>query len=203
MYLIFKNIVDFLLSSFLLVILSPALLLIIIILKLFTSGSVFFIHYRIGKNGKIFKLYKFRTMKTSRDIILKDYFKNNPQEKLKWEENYKLKKDPRITKIGYFLREFSLDEFPQLLNIIKGDMSFIGPRPIVNKEISKYGHNYNKYKTVKPGLTGLWQVSGRNNTTYKQRVDYDMYYIQNRSFILDCKIFLKTIPVIISRKGAY
>ena len=174
-----------------------------IILKICTLESIFFMHPRIGKNGKVFNLYKFRTMKHSRDLILEDYFKKNPQEKNKWDENYKLKDDPRITKIGYFLREFSLDELPQILNILKGEMSFIGPRPIVKKEINKYGQDFHKYTTVKPGLTGLWQVSGRNNTTYKERVDYDMYYITNQSLPLDIKIFFKTFLIVLSRKGAY
>ena len=111
--------------------------------------------------------------------------------------------DPRITKIGFFLREFSIDELPQLFNILKGDMSFIGPRPIVKEEISKYGKYFEKYIEVKPGLSGLWQVSGRNDTTYDQRIKHDIFYIENQSLLLDIKIFLKTFLVVFSRKGAY
>ena len=122
---------------------------------------------------------------------------------LNWQENQKLLDDPRITGIGYFLREFSLDELHQIYNIVKGDMSFIGQRPIVEKEINKYGNFYDLYKTVKPGLSGLWQVSGRNNTTYEKRVALDVDYINNRTFFMEIKIFFKTFFAIISRKGAY
>ena len=198
-----KYCLDFILAIILFVLLFPINLIIILILKIFTKGSVFFKHKRIGENGKEFILYKFRTMKESRDKILNEYFIKYPEAKLEWKNNHKLRNDPRITKVGYFLRDFSLDEIPQILNIIKGDMSFVGPRPIVSKEIEKYGIHFNNYKRCKPGLTGLWQVSGRNNTTYKERIDFDMYYINHKSFLLDMKILLKTIPVVLSRKGAY
>ena len=198
-----KYCLDFILAIILFVLLFPINLIIILILKIFTKGSVFFKHKRIGENGKEFILYKFRTMKESRDKILNEYFIKYPEAKLEWKNNHKLRNDPRITKVGYFLRDFSLDEIPQILNIIKGDMSFVGPRPIVSKEIEKYGIHFNNYKRCKPGLTGLWQVSGRNDTTYKERIDFDMYYINHKSFLLDMKILLKTIPVVLSRKGAY
>ena len=142
-------------------------------------------------------------MKKNRNKILDKHFKQYPEIQLEWDKNHKLKNDPRITKAGYYLREFSLDEIPQIINILKGDMSFVGPRPIVEKEISKYGQYFENYKKCKPGLTGLWQVSGRNNTTYEKRVDLDMHYIKNKSFFLDVKILLKTIPVVLFRKGAY
>ena len=142
-------------------------------------------------------------MKHSRDEILSDYFKDYPDEKRYWEENQKLKNDPRITRFGYFLREYSLDELPQILNILKGEMSFIGPRPIVENEKNKYGDRFRYYKTVKPGLSGLWQVSGRNNTTYEERVELDYLYTKKMSFFLDVKIFFKTILVVLMKKGAY
>jgi len=198
-----KYCLDFILAIILFVLLFPINLIIILILKIFTKGSVFFKHKRIGRNGKEFVLYKFRTMKESRDKILNEYFIKYPEAKLEWKNNHKLRNDPRITQVGYFLRDFSLDEIPQILNIIKGDMSFVGPRPIVREEIEKYGIHFNNYKRCRPGLTGLWQVSGRNDTTYKERIDFDMYYIKNKSFLLDMKILLKTIPVVLSRKGAY
>lgn len=179
------------------------ILFIILILKLFTSGNIFFIHTRVGKSGHKFNLYKFRTMKHDRNYILQNHFKLYPNLKDEWNKNYKLKNDPRITKIGYYLREFSLDEIPQLINILKGDMSLVGPRPIVTKEIDKYGKFYSYYKSVKPGLTGLWQVSGRNNVSYDKRVEFDMNYIKNLSLSLDLKILFKTIPAIVSREGAY
>ena len=203
MYLIIKGYLDFIFAFFLILFFSPVLLLIVLILKLFTSGNIFFVHERIGKFGHKFNLYKFRTMKHNRVQILEQYLKLYPDKKIEWDKNHKFKNDPRITKIGYYLREFSLDEIPQLFNILKGEMSFIGPRPIVDKEIKKYGESYLSYKTVKPGLSGLWQVSGRNNVSYSKRVELDRYYIKKISFLLDIKILFKTIPAILSRKGAY
>ena len=203
MYHYLKLILDLCLASVLLVVLFPLVGLIVIILKVFIEGDVFFIHTRLGVDGKTFKLYKFRTMKHGRADILSNYLQMHPEEKEEWNINHKLKKDPRITCFGKFLRDYSLDEIPQILNILKGDMSFIGPRPIVEKEVSKYGENFSLYEKCKPGLSGLWQVSGRNNTTYQERVQHDMYYIKNKSLILDLKIFFKTIPVILFKKGAY
>ena len=177
--------------------------MVILILFLSRDSDIFFIHQRIGKNGKEFNLYKFRTMKHSRSKILSEYFEKFPSKKKYWDENQKLKNDPRVTKIGYLLREFSLDELPQILNVLKGEMSFVGPRPIVESEKQKYGERFSSYKKVKPGLSGLWQVSGRNDTTYDKRVELDYLYTQNISFALDLKIFFKTIYVIMNRKGAY
>ena len=142
-------------------------------------------------------------MKHNRKYLLKNYLKLNKNAEDEWNQTRKLKNDPRITKIGYFLREFSLDEIPQIINILKGNMSFVGPRPIVQKEIDKYGSVFNDYIKCKPGLTGLWQVSGRNNTTYKERVDMDLYYMKNKSLWLDLKILIKTIPAVLLRIGAY
>ena len=184
-------------------ILSPLFVFISLSLLLFSSSNIFFVHSRIGKDGKNFNLYKFRTMKHSRQKILAEYFNNHPKEKIYWDENQKLKNDPRITRIGYFLREFSLDELPQIFNVLKGDMSFIGPRPILDSEKKKYDRNFDYYKKVKPGMSGLWQVSGRNDTSYDDRIKFDVEYIQKQSFILDLKIFLKTFYVVFTRKGAY
>lgn len=203
LYSYLKLILDFFLAIVLLLLLSPLVTLIVIILKTSIRGNIFFIHERLGLDGKPFKLYKFRTMKYGRSDILNDYLLIHPEQKEEWNMNHKLKKDPRITCFGKFLRDYSLDEIPQIFNILKGDMSFIGPRPIVEKEVSKYGESFSLYKECKPGLSGLWQVSGRNNTTYQERVDYDMYYIKNKSLLLDLKIFSKTIPVILFKKGAY
>ena len=203
MYFYHKLLFDFFLAIVLLILLFPLIVLIVIILKVFIEGDIFFIHTRLGEDGKPFKLYKFRTMKHGRADILNNYLQMHPEEEEEWNKNHKLKNDPRITYFGKFLRDYSLDEIPQILNILKGDMSFIGPRPIVEKEVSKYGKNHNLYKECKPGLSGLWQVSGRNNTTYQERVQHDIYYIKNKSLMLDLKIFLKTIPVILFKKGAY
>ena len=203
MYPLLKTVCDYLFSIILIVILSPLFICIILSQFLFSSSSIFFSHKRIGKNGEYFNLYKFRTMKHSRDKILSDYFEKYPDEKTYWEKNQKLKNDPRITKFGYFLREYSLDELPQILNIMKGEMSFIGPRPIVENEKDKYGDRFSSYKSIKPGLSGLWQVSGRNNTTYEERVELDYLYTKKMSFSLDVKIFFKTILVVLMKKGAY
>ena len=203
MYSLVKIVCDYLFSVILIVVLFPLFIFIILAQFLFSNSNIFFFHKRIGKNGKYFTLYKFRTMKHSRDKILSKHFEKYPDEKKYWEKNQKLKNDPRITKFGYFLREYSLDELPQILNVLKGDMSFIGPRPIVKSEKNKYGDKFNYYINVKPGLSGLWQVSGRNNTTYQERVELDYLYTQKMSFLLDVKIFFKTIFVILMRQGAY
>ncbi len=203
MYPLVKIVSDYLFSIVLIVVLSPLFIFIILSLFLFSSSNIFFSHKRIGKNGKYFNLYKFRTMKHSRHKILSKHFVKYPDDKKYWKENQKLKNDPRVTKIGYFLREYSLDELPQILNILKGEMSFIGPRPIIETEKDKYGDRFSQYKKVKPGLSGLWQVSGRNNTTYEERIKLDYLYTQKMSFSLDIRIFFKTIFVVLMREGAY
>ena len=202
MYYFLKIFFDYTLSIVLIIFLAP-LFIFIALLLLLSNSNIFFVHKRIGKDGEKFNLYKFRTMKHSRDKILAEYFNNHPKEKIYWDENQKLKNDPRITRIGYFLREFSLDELPQIFNVLKRDMSFIGPRPIVDDEKKKYGKKFDYYKKVKPGISGLWQVSGRNDTSYEDRIKFDVEYIQKQSFILDLKIFLKTFYVVFTRKGAY
>lgn len=194
-----KRYFDLLCSLIGIVVLSPLFLLIAIIVKASSKGNVFFIQERLGKKGKIIKIYKFRTMIINAEEILESM----PLEKKKeFEENYKFNNDLRITKVGKFLRESSLDELPQLLNIIKGDMSLVGPRPIVEREIEKYGNNAGKLLSVKPGLTGNWQVNGRNNTTYEERVILDMEYIDNSNFFKDVFIILKTFGVVIKKVGA-
>ena len=135
--------------------------------------------------------------------ILRDYLNRNPNEKITWEKKQKLYYDPRVTDFGKRLRTLSIDEFPQILNVLKGEMSLVGPRPIVNEEKIKYKDSIKLYKSVKPGITGLWQVSGRNNLSYEQRVELDVYYIKNVSFLLDLYILFKTIPAVILKKGAY
>ena len=181
------------------VVFSPIYLLIAIIVKLDSPGNILFAHERLGKTGKKIKVYKFRTMVINAEQILK----NMPDEKIKqFEENFKFENDPRITKVGKFLRESSLDELPQLINIFKGDMSIVGPRPIVENEIKKYGKHGSKLLTVKPGLTGNWQVNGRSNTSYGERVRFDMDYIDTRSFPLDIVIILKTVSVMYKKVGA-
>ena len=165
-----------------------AFLFIMVLIKLDSAGPVFYRQARIGRQGRKFYVYKFRTMVQNADQILQEYLESSPELKAEWLATHKLKEDPRVTHIGATLRKLSLDELPQLWNIIIGDMSLIGPRPIVDAEVEKYGKCFDLYIQVRPGLTGLWQVSGRNKTTYERRVELDQYYILNRSLKLDLQI---------------
>ena len=199
MYRIVKRILSILCSVISIIVLSPLFIIISLAVKISSKGSVFFIHERIGFQGKKFKLIKFRTMVDNAEDMIASF---NPEQKKEWEENFKLKDDPRITKIGKFLRKTSLDELPQLINILKGDMSFVGPRPIVEDELSWYGDNKEKLLSVKPGLTGWWAVNGRSNVPYPERCDLELYYVDHISFALDVKIILKTLGAIIKKDGA-
>jgi len=180
-----------------------AFLVLIIAIKLDSKGPVFYRQTRIGRYGRKFYVYKFRTMVENADQVLQTYLANSPELRAEWLATHKLKQDPRITRIGATLRKLSLDELPQLWNIIIGDMSLVGPRPIVDAEVEKYGKCFDLYIQVRPGLTGLWQVSGRNDTTYEQRVELDEYYILNRSLKFDLQILLKTVFVVLRKDGAY
>ncbi len=181
------------------IILSPIILLVAIMVKLDSPGPIIFGHERIGKNNKRIKVYKFRSMYENSQEIFDNF---TEEQKKEYYINFKLDNDPRITKIGAFLRKTSLDELPQLINIIKGDMSVVGPRPIVEKEVQKYGSYFEKFVSVTPGLTGYWQANGRSDTTYDERVKMDMYYIDNRSFGMDIKIIFKTFISVIKKEGA-
>lgn len=183
---------------------SPLFLIAAIWIKLASPGPVFFGHERIGRGGRKFKAWKFRTMVPNAAQILDEYLERDPDLRQEWFRDQKLKNDPRIIPgIGHFLRKWSLDEIPQLWNIFRGDMSLVGPRPIVTSEILKYREVYALYLRVLPGLTGLWQVSGRNNTSYEQRVRLDSYYVCNWSMWLDVYILIRTIKTILCREGAY
>ena len=166
------------------------------------DGPLFYEQLRYGKNGKMFRLYKFRSMCMNADEKLEKYLKENEEARKEFEETQKLDNDPRITKLGAFLRKTSLDELPQMINILFGQMSFIGPRPVIKKEIERYGKNKNKFLSVKPGLTGYWQVNGRSNTTYKERMELELYYVDHQSLWLDAKIFFKTFKAVFSHEGA-
>lgn len=178
-------------------------LVIFIAIVLDSKGGAFYRQTRIGKNGRKFEALKFRTMVLNADRILEQYLEKSPELKAEWQATHKLKQDPRVTRVGSILRKLSLDEMPQFWNILVGDMSLVGPRPIVEEEIEKYGKCFELYKQARPGLTGLWQVSGRSDTSYEYRVELDEYYLLNRSFKLDIQILLKTVSVVIGRKGAY
>jgi Undecaprenyl-phosphate galactose phosphotransferase WbaP len=181
----------------------PFMAILALLIVLDSPGRAFYKHTRLGMNGKPIKVLKFRSMYKNSDEMLAKLLAEDPGAKVEWESNFKLKNDPRITRMGKFLRRTSLDELPQVLNVIKGEMSLIGPRPIVDDEVEKYGHHYKLFSSVKPGLSGLWQVSGRSETDYEERIALDVFYIQSWSLWLDLYILLKTIVVVFRGKGAY
>jgi lipopolysaccharide/colanic/teichoic acid biosynthesis glycosyltransferase len=178
-------------------------LLISILIMVDSNGGPLYRQTRIGKGGRRFQALKFRTMVMDADQILQRYLDESPELKAEWAATHKLKRDPRVTRVGAMLRKLSLDEMPQFWNILIGDMSLIGPRPIVDAEIERYGKCFELYIQARPGLTGLWQVSGRSDTSYQRRVELDEYYLLNRSLKLDLIILLKTVYVVLGRKGAY
>ena len=204
-YKLFKTLLDFLFSILFLMASLPFFIIISILIKLSSRGPIFFLQERIGKNNIPFKCIKFRTMHPEAKDILENLLMNDEKLKMEFEQTHKIKNDPRITTIGKLLRKTSLDELPQFINVLKNEMSIVGPRPIVNKEKKKYGKNFKKVLSVKPGITGLWQVSGRNNLTYKTRVKLDMNYIENYNFLMDIRIIIRTIGVILFPldRGAY
>lgn len=208
-----KRAFDLVGSSIGLIIFSPIFLLIAILIKLTDKGPIFYKHERIGRADKTFGVYKFRSMKLEYCIgenyggeKAKEAFEKimkDPEKKEEFQEDFKLKDDPRVTKIGKFLRKTSLDELPQFINVFKGEMSLVGPRPIVKDEAEKYGESKYQRTIVKPGMTGLWQISGRNDLNYKERSKLDIYYIENWSLLLDIKILIKTFSVFFKKNGAY
>jgi Undecaprenyl-phosphate galactose phosphotransferase WbaP len=198
-----KRAIDCAASLALLAFLVPLFALIAVAIKLTSRGPVFYGHLRQGRNGKVFYALKFRTMVADADRVLADYLVSNTEAVPEWRRNRKLRNDPRITRVGKWLRRSSLDELPQLINVLIGQMSLVGPRPIVKEEIAKYGRVYGLYTRVLPGLTGLWQISGRNNTTYEERVEYDEHYVHNWSVWLDLYILVRTIKTVATGEGAY
>lgn len=204
LYKFTKRIIDIIGSIIGILILIPTTLIIYLARKVSKEdkGPLFYEQLRYGKNGKVFRLYKFRSMCIGADKKLKEYLENNDEAREEFEKTHKLQNDPRITKIGNFLRKSSLDELPQMINILKGDMSFVGPRPVVEKEVEEYGANKDKFLSVRPGLTGYWQVNGRSNTTYEERMEMELYYVDNCSLWLDIKIFFKTFITVFKKEGA-
>lgn len=201
---VIKRIFDICFSIFVLTIGSPLYLIIGLFTFLSSPGPIFYGHERIGRGNKKIICWKFRTMIKNADKTLYSLLEENPSLKIEWNKYYKLKNDPRVSPIGKFLRKTSLDELPQFYNVLKGDLSIVGPRPCVEKEIfQNYGDKTNKILSIRPGITGIWQISGRNNLTRKERVILEEKYIDNQSFFLDLKIILKTIPHLIFSKGAY
>lgn len=199
-YLITKRAIDIVGSLCGITLLSPIMIIIAIAIKLEDSkGKIIFEHMRVGKDGKIFPCLKFRSMFSNAEEMKKNF---TEEQKREYAKNFKLKDDPRITKVGKFIRKTSLDELPQLFNILKGDMTIVGPRPIVTDELDFYDEYEQYYKAVKPGLTGIWQVSGRSDTTYDERVAFDMEYVTTRNTFKDLYIIFMTAVKVLKREGA-
>lgn len=194
-----KRIIDIVCSLLGIILLSPFFIIISIIIKTTSKGPVFFVHKRVGKNGKEIGIYKFRSMVVNAEQLLDTLTEEQKEE---FRRNFKLENDPRITKVGNILRKTSLDELPQLFNILKGDISIIGPRPVVEAEIKFYGNYKDLLLSVKPGLTGFWAANGRSDTSYKRRRAMEIYYVKNRSLLFDFKIFFKTFVSVFKGEGA-
>ncbi|MTF38246.1 sugar transferase [Cyanobacterium aponinum] len=201
----YKRTFDIVFSASVLILFSPLYAILAILVALSSPGPIFYAQERVGKNYRHFKCIKFRTMVVNADQVLEKMLAECPEKRREFEENFKLKEDPRIIWIGKFLRLTSLDEFPQFWNVLMGDMSVVGPRPLVPDELHKYGSKMERVLTVKPGITGLWQVSGRNDIPYPQRVLIDVYYVNHHNWLLDLWIIIKTIGVVLfpQNNGAY
>lgn len=201
----FKRFFDISFSLSVLILGSPLYLILAFLIAVTSPGPIFYVQQRVGKNYRSFRCLKFRTMVCNAEEILDELFEHSPELQQEFEETYKLKQDPRITKIGKFLRLTSLDELPQFWNVLKGEMSVVGPRPLVPDELKYYGRYMAKVLTVKPGITGLWQVSGRNDLPYQRRIHLDVYYASYRSLFLDLFIIIKTVGIVLfpGNNGAY
>lgn len=198
----FTRFVDIIGSFVLLFFTLPILLMVILAIKISSPGPVLFKQKRVGKNGEVFNIFKFRSMRIDSEQVLKS---DSTLYNKYIENSYKLdpSEDPRITKIGEFLRKTSLDELPQLLNVLKGEMSLVGPRPVIQDELKEYRDVVEKFLSVKPGITGYWQVSGRSNVGYPERVDIELYYVERKNIFFDIFILIKTLKVVMKRQGAY
>ena len=198
-YLIAKRVTDLVVATLGLAIMLVPMMLIIILIRLESPGPAIYVHNRIGKNGEPLKLLKFRSMVLNAEEMI-DAF--TPEQKEEWSRNYKLENDPRITRIGRFLRKSSMDELPQLINVLKGELSIVGPRPVVAEELERYGRNKEKFLSVTPGLTGYWQAYARNSCTYEQRMKMELHYVENASFWWDIIIMFATVGAVLQGKGA-
>src|SRR6516225_1644154 len=198
-----KRVIDILLALFGIFLLAPLLIICFIAVVSTSPGPALFRHRRVGFNGKPFNCLKFRTMATDAPERLQQVLESDPTAAAEWATNYKLRYDPRITIMGAILRKSSLDELPQLFNVLRGDMSIVGPRPITQDELIRYASSAGAYMACRPGITGLWQISGRSTTTYSKRVACDMYYAQNWSVALDAKILVVTLPALLLTDSAY
>ena len=191
-----------LLALLILVLLAPVMGVVAFLIWRRDGAPVLFAHYRVGHDGKLFRCMKFRTMYRDAERMLSELLAKDPAARAEWQREQKLLRDPRVTPIGHFLRRTSLDELPQLFNVLRGEMSLVGPRPITVSELTRYGRVRWHYLSVRPGMTGLWQVSGRNNTSYDERVALDRRYVEERSVWMNLQILLKTVKVVVARDGA-
>jgi exopolysaccharide production protein ExoY len=198
-----KRTIDIVGSIAALIFLAPLLIIVALLIWSSGNGPVIYAHERIGRGGELFPCFKFRTMTMHADECLSHLLQSDPVAREEWLAMYKIKRDPRVTKLGRFLRRTSIDELPQLFNVLKGQMSLVGPRPIVLSEIARYRHYFADYLAVKPGITGLWQVSGRNGTTYRRRVALDVLYSRRVSLSMDAWIMLSTVRAIVRADGCY
>jgi Undecaprenyl-phosphate galactose phosphotransferase WbaP len=183
--------------------LLPVMVMVAAAVRMQDGGPAIFAHRRIGRDGKPFRCYKFRSMRVDAEARLAEVLASDPDARAEWARDHKLRNDPRVTRLGDLLRRSSLDELPQLFNVLKGEMSLVGPRPIVEEERARYGRRFRHYCAVKPGITGLWQVSGRNDVSYRTRVAMDACYAQRKSFALDLYILLITVPSVLRARGCY
>ena len=202
-YLLIKRALDLALVLLASPLLVPLCLLLAVVIRATSPGPVLFFHRRLGKSGKFFSMWKFRSMHVDAAELLEAHFQRHPAARAEWIASHKLRSDPRVTRVGRFLRRTSLDELPQIWNVLNGSMSLVGPRPIVAAEIPKYGSEYFYYCAAKPGLTGLWQVSGRSKLTYEQRVELDRHYVLHCHMWGDVAILLRTFRCVVERDGAY
>jgi undecaprenyl-phosphate galactose phosphotransferase len=203
-HIILKRIFDIVSSIFIMLGMVPLAIILIYAIWRDDGFPVIYIQKRVGKNGEKFNILKFRTMKKNAEEILRKWKETNSREWIDYvENNFKLKEDPRMLKVGKIIRKWSLDELPQVINVIKGEMSLVGPRPLLIRELNEYGEDYELYKIMKPGITGLWQINGRSKTTFKERVKFDRWYVTNWSILLDIYIIIKTVGVVLMRKGAH
>lgn len=199
-YRFIKRGFDILASGAALVILSPLLALLCLLIRLDSKGPAIFVHKRYGKNGKLLRMYKFRTMYANAQDMIKDF---TPEQKKEWEESFKLTNDPRITRMGKILRKTSLDELPQLINILRGDMSIVGPRPVVAEELEKYGVFRDQFLSMSPGLTGYWQAYARSDCSYEKRMQMELKYVREANLWWDIRILFATVTAVLKGKGAY
>lgn len=198
-----KRAFDLAVAAPLFVLVSPLLMVIYGLLKIFDPGPALFRHTRVGRDGQQFTVYKFRTMRVDAEQRLKDLLASDPAAAAEWAQFQKLRNDPRVTPLGRVLRKSSLDELPQLFNILRGEMSIVGPRPVTPQEVSRYGADYSYFVATRPGVVGLWQIRGRNTLTYPERVAYDVQYVRTWSVWLDIKILALAVPVVLFGVGAY